>query len=594
VIWFRALGRVVRTAFAADPTRSAVVFVVLPLMGLSQVLSAWYLKMLIDGIVHQDSGAAGMAIVAVATLIVTGHVVVVVLSKVRFTLQEKTSLHFERELLAMVAALPGIEHHERPEYLDKIEILRAQRAAYAQAVGAVVSNIGVLAQATGTGILLYHVHPVLLLLPLLNLIAFVTDAKGGSIMVAGSEDAASDERLAREHFQTATSYGFAKEVRVFGMADEMLGRHRRAAENGRTKMVRAAMRGAAWDALGGFIAVVANVGALAFVVYRAQHGASTADAAGDLVLVLRLTSMLNAQIAGIAHTTGMLVQTLQVAVRHIWLLDYAKEQHSVRDGDASTPDQLRGGIAFEGVSFAYPGSETEVLSDVSLWLPPGSVVAVVGDNGAGKSPLVKLLSRMYEPTSGRISVDGVDLARFDPAAWRSRLSAAFQDSCRFEFLLGETVGIGDVDRINDAYQVLMACERAGAGAVLETLPAGLNTQLGRRFEGVELSGGQWQRLALARAGMRDPLLLLLDEPTANLDAEAEFALFETIARATRRARSRGAVTLLVSHRFSTVRMADLIVVVDGGKILEVGSHEELIAQGGLYAELFALQSSAYA
>src|SRR5205807_4685016 len=316
------------------------VLIVLPLMGLSQVLSAWYLKMLIDGIVHGDSGAAGMAIVAVATLIVTGHVVVVVLSKVRFTLQERTSLHFERELLAMVAALPGIEHHERPEYLDKIEILRAQRAAYAQAVGAVVSNIGVLAQATGTGILLYHVHPVLLLLPLLNLIAFVTDAKGGSIMVAGSEDAASDERLAREHFQTATSYGFAKEVRVFGMADEMLGRHRRAAENGRTKMVRAAMRGAAWDALGGFIAVVANVGALAFVVYRAQHGASTADAAGDLVLVLRLTSMLNAQIAGIAHTTGMLVQTLQVAVRHIWLLDYAKEQHSVRDGDASTPDRL--------------------------------------------------------------------------------------------------------------------------------------------------------------------------------------------------------------------------------------------------------------
>ena len=153
---------------------------------------------------------------------------------------------------------------------------------------------------------------------------------------------------------------------------------------------------------------------------------------------------------------------------------------------------------------------------------------------------------------------------------------------------------GDVDRINDAYQVLMASERAGAGPVLESLPAGLNTQLGRRFEGVELSGGQWQRLALARAGMRDPLLLLLDEPTANLDAEAEFALFETIARATRRARARGAVTILVSHRFSTVRMADVIVVVDGGKVLEVGGHDELMARHGLYAELFTLQSSAYA
>ena len=594
MIWFRALGRVVRTAFAADPWRAALVFTVLPLMQLTQVLSAWWLKMLIDGIVKGDAGAAGMAITLVASQIVATHVLVVVLSKVRFTLQEKTSLHFERELLAMVAGLPGIEHHERPEYLDKIEVLQANRAAFAGAVSAVVSNVGVLAQAAGTGFLLAHVHPLLLLLPLLNLIAFVTDAKGGSIMVAGSEDAASDDRLAREHFQMGTSYGFAKEVRVFGMAEEMLGRHRRAAENSRTKMVRAAVRGAAWDALGGFIAVVANMGALAFVVYRAQHAGATAEAAGDLVLVLRLTSMLNAQIAGIAHSTGMLVQTLQVAVRHIWLLDYAKEQHSARSGEMATPDQLRGGIAFEGVSFAYPGTETEVLADVNLWLPPGAVVAVVGDNGAGKSTLVKLLSRMYEPSAGRISVDGVDLARFDPAAWRSRLSAAFQDSCRFEFLLGETVGIGDVDRINDAYPILMACERAGAGAVLETLPAGLNTQLGRRFEGVELSGGQWQRLALARSAMRDPLLLLLDEPTANLDAEAEFALFETISRATRRARSRGAVTMLVSHRFSTVRMADLIVVVDGGKVLEVGSHDELMGRRGLYAELFTLQSSAYA
>ncbi len=356
-------------------------------------------------------------------------------------------------------------------------------------------------------------------------------------------------------------------------------------------MVRAAFRGAAWESLGGFVAVAANIGALGLVVHMAQQG--RADI-GDLIITLRLASMLSGQIAAIANSTGMLVQTLQVAIRHIWLLDYAREQHSERFGRASAPEQLRGGIAFENVSFSYPGNEVEVLSDVNLWLPPGSVVAVVGENGAGKSTLVKLLSRMYEPSSGRITVDGDDLADFDPAAWRRRLSAAFQDACRFEFLLGETVGIGDVDRIDDAYQILMATERAGAGQVLESLPLGLNTQLGRRFEGVELSGGQWQRLALARASMRDPLLLLLDEPTANLDAEAEFALFETIARATRRARSRGTVTMLVSHRFSTVRMADIIVVVDGGQVLEMGSHDELMNRGGLYAELFTLQSSAYA
>ena len=578
--WLRAVGRVVRTAFVADPWRASVIFTFLPLISLSVVLTGLWLKMLADGLVKGSADQAGVGILAVAVSLTMQHVVVVVLSKARFTLQERTSLRFERELLELVAGLPGIEAHERPEYLDKIELLRAQRAAFAQAIA--------------TAALLAHVSPVLLLLPLFSVFTFVTEAKAGAISVRASEASAAQTRLAKEHFTVATSYGFAKEMRVFGLGEEILGRHRRASESVRRTMVRAALRGASWEAAGGFVAVCAHMAALALVVWRAQQDPTAPGRIGDVVLTLRLTSQLNAQIAGIAQATGQLHQTLQVALRHLWLLDYAKEARRRTGGTGAAPEKVRGGIVFEDVCFRYPGTKTDVLSGVTLWMPPGSVVAVVGENGAGKSTLVKLLSRMYEPTSGRITVDGVDLSSIDIDQWRSRLSAAFQDSCRFEFLVGETVGLGDVDKMDDAYQVLVSCERAGAGGILEGTPTGLNSQLGRRFEGVELSGGQWQRLALARAGMREPLLLLLDEPTANLDAEAEFALFEAIARSTRRARARGAVTVLVSHRFSTVRMADLIVVVDGGKVVESGSHEELMARGGLYAELFTLQSAAYA
>lgn len=591
--WLRAVVLVVRTAFVASPGRAALVFTVLPLASLTLVLSGWWLKMLADGIVYGDADRAALAVLAVAGSLAFQHVMVVVLSKVRFNLQERTSLRFERELLTLVAGLPGIEHHERPDYLDRIEMLRAQRAVFAQAVGAVVMNVGVVGQAVLTGVLLYHVHPVLVGLPVLSLVSFITEAKSGGLIVAASEASAADTRLAREHFSTATSYGFSKEVRIFGLGDEIVGRHRKASESARSEMVAANVKAAVWEALGGLVAVSAHMAALVFVIWRAQQNPGL-GLAGEVVLTMRLTSQLNGQIAGIAQATGLLNQTLQVAMRHLWLLDYAKGIRKQFGTGGPAPERLRGGIALENVSFTYPGTETEVLSGVNLWLPPGMVVALVGDNGAGKSTLVKLLSRCYEPTTGRITVDGVDLSDIDHDAWRARVSAAFQDSARFEFLMGETVGIGDLEKLDDAYAVLTAFERAEAGALVEGHPAGLNTQLGRRFDGVELSGGQWQRLALARSAMREPLLLLLDEPTANLDAEAEFALFETIARSTQRARRMGAITLLVSHRFSTVRMADLILVVDEGKIVEVGGHHELMARRGLYSELFSLQAGAYA
>jgi ATP-binding cassette subfamily B protein len=234
---------------------------------------------------------------------------------------------------------------------------------------------------------------------------------------------------------------------------------------------------------------------------------------------------------------------------------------------------------------------------VSVLLPAGAVVAIVGENGAGKTTLVKLLAKMYEPSSGSILVDETPLARLPAAAWRSRLAGAFQDFFRFEFRAGQTVGLGDVPRLHDEPAVLAAVGRAGAGDVIAHLTTGLDTQLGPTWpEGVDVSFGQWQKLALARGFMREqPLLLILDEPTAALDAETEHALFERYASVAHETgvHANGRITILVSHRFSTVRMADLIVVLDGARLVEVGTHEELMGRHGQYAELYGIQAAAY-
>jgi ATP-binding cassette subfamily B protein len=248
------------------------------------------------------------------------------------------------------------------------------------------------------------------------------------------------------------------------------------------------------------------------------------------------------------------------------------------------------------VSFTYPGAHRPSITDVDLLIPAGASVAIVGENGAGKTTLVKLLCRFYEATGGTITLDGIDIRRFPVDDWSRRIAAGFQDFVRFELRAGQTVGVGDLPRRDDERAVLAALDRARATDVVRRLEQGLDTQLGKSWtDGTELSGGQWQKLALARAMMRPaPLLLVLDEPTSALDAEAENLLFERYAANARRlGGATGAITVLVSHRFSTVRMADLIVVVDAGRVTEVGDHQMLMARGGLYAELYALQASAF-
>jgi ATP-binding cassette subfamily B protein len=344
---------------------------------------------------------------------------------------------------------------------------------------------------------------------------------------------------------------------------------------------------------GQFVFAVGYVLGLLIVVRGAVDGEQTA---GDVVLAFTLAAQTNELVYEIVGSTMFLQRAAEAMRRLTWLRRLVGRLYPSAAATETVPDSLCEGVRLDGVSFTYPGTGTPALENVDLELPAGSTVAFVGENGAGKSTLVKLLCRFYDPTGGRILVDGKDLSRLPVAEWRERIAAGFQDFVRFELVARESVGVGDLPAIEQPAAVAGALERADARDLVDRLPAGLETQLGKSYaNGAELSGGQWQKVALARAMMRaKPLLLVLDEPTSSLDAHAEHVLFERYAASARAvAQATGGIAIFVSHRFSTVRMADRIVVVDDGRIVEQGSHEELVARDGVYAELFALQAAAY-
>jgi len=587
----RSMGRMLGIGWRHERALLVASLALALLAALPDALMALWLKLLGEGVLEGERRLVTLSALGLGGSATGMWFLRVVGVRVQRRFRDRITIVLETHVARLQASVATIAHQERPELLDRLAVLRNHVFVLDHLYMSLFTTAGWVLRLAVTIALLVSIHPALALLAVFALPTVASSTWRPGIERRVEERAAPFDRLARHLFLTATTAAPGKEVRVAGIGPRLATRRREEWERWYGPVGAARWRSALWHAAAWAVFGGAHVGAVVFV-------ASGIDAPpGDVLLVLaagsRLSSYVSATVGEIGFLRGI---WLDGSRRLAWLEDYAASSRAA--ADQPVPERLTTGIALEHVSFAYPGADRLVLDDVSLTLPAGAVVAVVGENGAGKSTLVKLLCKLYEPASGRILVDGAPLAGMAAEEWRSRLAGAFQDFFRFELPARRSVGVGDVPRLDDEPAVVRAVEEAGAADDVARLAGGLDTQLGPTWPGgVEVSFGQWQKLALARGFMREePLLLVLDEPTAALDAETEHALFERYAAATRRrgpGDGAGAITILVSHRFSTVRMADLIVVLDGSRLVEFGSHAQLMARGGQYAELYGIQASAY-
>jgi ATP-binding cassette subfamily B protein len=597
-----SMWRLCKLGYQHEPSLLLAAFLLALLSALPDALLALWLKMLGEGVLERRNGLVYAAAILIGLSAAATWFLRIVSTRVQRGFRDKVTIALESHVARLQASVATIAHQERPDYLDRLSVLRNQVFVLDHMYMSLFSTCGWILRLAVTVALLMSIHPALALLALFAVPTVVTSTWRPAVERAAQERGAPFSRLARHLFNMATTATPGKEVRLTGIGPRLATERRRAWERWYAPVSEARWGTAGWHTLAWAIFGGAYVGAVVFV------SMSLKASAGDVLLVLAAGSRLSAYIGATVGEIGFLRGIWMDGSRRLaWLEDYAAA--IVALADLPVPARLTRGIRFEHVSFAYPGTERLVLDDVNLELPAGSVVAIVGENGAGKTTLVKLLGKLYEPSAGRILIDDVELSRLPADEWRTRMAGAFQDFFRFEFEARHSVGVGDVPRMDDESAVARAVTRAGADGVVAGLKVGLRTQLGPTWpEGVEVSFGQWQKLALARGFMRDsPLVLVLDEPTSALDAESEHELFERYAAAAHGTRPAsdgasvdgksfngdGRITILVSHRFSTVRMADLIVVLDGARVVEVGAHDELMTRGGTYAQLYGIQAAAY-
>jgi ATP-binding cassette subfamily B protein len=545
-------------------------------------------KRIVDAVVAHDRRATLVWVLVELGLVVALAVVQRGLGLVRSVLGLRLGVDINVTILEKALGL-DLSYFEDSEFYDKLT--RARREASSRPIALVTESFGlvqsIITLAGYAALLLRFSSWAVLALCLATVPATVAEMRYSKLAFKIRNWRSPESRRLLYLEYVLANDEHAKEVKLFGLGPTLLERYKTLSEEFYEEDRRLYVKRAVWTQVLSLVGTGTFYGAYAAMAIMTAAGLLTLGNMTMYVLAFRQGQQ--AFQSALGAIGSMYEHNLYMS--NLWeYLRLAEESSPPAAPSPSTSTSASTGIVFDDIGFKYPGKDAWALRHVSLAIPPGESLALVGDNGAGKTTLVKLLTRLYEPTEGRILLDGRDLREWEPTALRKRFGVLFQDFNQYQLKVRENVGLGSVDHLEDEPRIERAVESGGAREVVTALKGGLDAALGRWFQdGTELSGGQWQKIALARAFMREEAdILVLDEPTSSLDAEAEHAVFERF-----RALARGRTTIVISHRFPTVRMAHSIVVLDHGTVVERGTHDELVARGGKYARMFALQAEGY-